>query len=136
MPKKSINYPCYFSPCELDKILIPKNIENLSFEKQCKYVLSHDASMFRIKAKYLYIAMIKANKNISRGTCANPFYVNWETSKGRFIINGKSLSDYYCRYLAADKGFSGLLFKINEYCERKAYVCQLKKEGKYCNHRY
>jgi len=132
MSKNCIKYPRNFTPCELDKILIPTNIKNMPYNKQCNYLLSPKAVHLRTKAKELYISMIKAYKNTSRGSCANPFYVSWNSCKGQFNISGKSLSSYYCHYLGSNKGYSGLLRKIIEYCERKAYVCQLIKEGKYC----
>lgn len=132
MPNNCIKCPGHFSAYQLDKILIPANIKNMSYSQQCKYVLSPEAYHLRIKAKSMYVAMVKAYKNTSKGSCANPFYVCWNSCNGKFNINGKSLSAYYCHYLGTNKGFSGLLRKIIEFCERKAYVCQLIKDGKYC----
>ena len=121
-----------YSTCELDKLLIPANIKNMTYEQQCKYVTSPEACLFRQQAKELYGAMYKANYNINRGSCANAFNVNWNSSNGKFTIDGKSLADYYCHYLGPSQGFTGLLTKIIEWSERKKYVCDLKRNGKYC----
>lgn len=122
-----------YSPCELDSLLIPAKIKGMSYEQQCRYVLSPHACHFRYKVSQLYKSMVQANYNINRGSCANPFYVNWQTCKGKFDINGKSLAAFYCHYLGDNRGFSGLIFKIKEWTERQEYVCALKRNGKYCS---
>ena len=127
-----VKCPGQYSPCELDILLIPANIKNMTYSQQCKYVLSPQAVDFRCQAKQLYNSMIKANYNISRGSCSSPFNVNWKSSNGKFTINGKSLAKYYGHYLGDNKGFTGLLRKILEWCERQRYVNQLRKNGKYC----
>jgi hypothetical protein len=116
----------------LDKILIPVNIKNMTYEQQCKYVISPEASLFRKQAIELYGAMYKANYNIKKGSCANAFNVNWNSSNDKFTIGGKSLSHYYGHYIGSSQGFTGLLTKIIEWSERQKYVCDLKRNGKYC----
>jgi hypothetical protein len=126
-----VRCPGKYSPCELDNILIPKNIKNMTYEQQCKYVISPVAYLFREQAKQLYSSMYKANYNIKRGSCANSFNVNWNSSNGKFTISGKSLANYYCHSIGSCKGFTGLLNKIIEWCDRQKYIYDLKKNGKY-----
>jgi len=129
-----VRCPGQYSSCELDKFLIPTCIKNMTYAQQCKYVLAAtpESYQFREKAKLLFTAMMKAFQNTNRGSCANPFHVNWNSCNGKFFINGKSLSAYYCHYLGANKGFSGLLRKIIEAWERQTYVKNLVRNGKYC----
>lgn len=121
-----------YSPCDLDKLLIPAMIKDMTYSQQCKYVLSPEACEFRKKVMLMLQAMLQAFQYTNRGSCANPFYVNWESCNGKFNINGKSLAEYYSHYLGANKGFSGLMLKIREHWERQRYVCGLIKNGKYC----
>jgi hypothetical protein len=122
-----------YTPCDLNYLLIPAKISHLSYERQVKYVKSPYAEKFRHHVKELYEAMVKADYNIGRGSCANPFNVTWQSRNGKFVINGKSLSKYYCFYLGDNKGFSGLIYEILEFCRREEYVCALKRNGKYCS---
>ena len=130
-----IKCPGQYSPCELDRLLIPKNIKNMKYCEQCRYVICSPCSKFRNQAKEFYIAIIKASYNIKRGTCANSFYVKWDSMNGNFHINGKSLARYYDHYLGTGNEFRGILRSIIENSERRYYVAQLKKEGKYCSDR-
>ena len=127
-----VRCPGKYSTCELDKLLIPENIKNMTYEQQCKYVISKEACVFRQQAYKLYYSMYKANYNINKGSCANAFYVNWNSSNGKFTIGGKSLADYYNHYIGPSQGFTGLLTKIIEWTERQSYVCDLKRNGNYC----
>ena len=119
-------------PSELDKLLIPVNIKNLTFKQQAEYVITPEALPLRAAVHELYSAMIKANYNINRGSCANPYRVTWNSVGGKFIINGKSLAAYYCHYLGIGSGFAKLLRIMLEYTERQRYICQMKKNGKWC----
>ncbi len=132
--KKPVQVRCpgEYSPCELDFLLIPSKIKHVSYAQKVKYVKSPYAEKFRHQVKQLYEAMVKADYNIGRGSCANPFNVTWKTCNGKFVINGKSLAKYYCHYLGVNKGFSGLIYEILEFCRREEYVCALKRNGKYC----
>jgi hypothetical protein len=76
--------------------------------------------------------MMDASYNIKRGSCANSFYIKWDSINGSFFINGKSLAKYYDHCLGTCYEFGGLLQKILEQTERNNYVNQLRKEGKYC----
>ena len=130
-----VKCPGQYSPCELDVILIPKYIKNMSYEDQCKYILCSECEHFKAQVKELYIAMIKASYNIKRGSCANSFYIKWKSSNGNFHINGESLAKYYDHYLGTGNGFRGILRKIIEQTERRSYVKQLRKNGQYCTNK-
>lgn len=127
-----VRCPGEYLPCELDKLLIPKCIQNMTYEVQCNYVLSKCFNCFRPNILELYRAMMDASYNIKRGSCANPFYIKWDSINGSFVINGKSLAKYYDHCLGTCYEFGGLLQKILEQTERNNYVNQLRKEGKYC----
>ena len=62
MPNNCIKYPGHFSTYHLDKILISSNIKNMSYSQQCKYILSPEAYHLRIKAKSMYVSIVKAYK--------------------------------------------------------------------------
>lgn len=130
--KCPVKCPGQFSPCELDKLLIPAKIKNMTYAQQCKYVLSPEAFCFRGQVITLFQAMMRASQYTKRGSCANGFYVNWNSCGGKFTINGKSLAEYYCHYLGDNRGFAGLLRKIIESWERHTYVQNLVRNGKYC----
>lgn len=132
---KCVKCPGQYSPCELDMLLIPNNIKNMTYDQQCKYLLCSRSNKFKNQAKELYISMIKASYNIKRGSCANSFYVNWNSSNGNFYIDGKSLAKYYDHYLGAGNGFRGILRTIIEQAERRNYVNKLQKNGQYCTNR-
>jgi hypothetical protein len=128
-----VRCPGEYLSCELDRLLIPKCIQNMTYDEQCNYVLSNCFNCFRPKILELYRAMTDASYNIKRGSCANPFYIKWDSINGSFFINGKSLAKYYDHCLGTCYGFGGLLQKILEQTERNNYVNQLRKEGKYCS---
>jgi hypothetical protein len=128
-----VKCPGQYSPCDLDVLLIPNNIKNMTYEQQCKYLLCSHSKHFRSQAKDLYLSMIKASYNIKRGSCANSFYIKWNTANGNFHINGKSLARYYDHYLGTGNGFRGILRKIIEQAERRSYVKKLRKNGQYCS---
>jgi hypothetical protein len=132
---KCVKCPGEYSPCELDILLIPNNIKNMTYVQQCKYLSCSESKHFRTQAKDLYVSMIKASYNIKRGSCANSFYVKWNSSNGNFYINGKSLAKYYDHYLGTGNGFRGILRNIIEQAERRNYVKQLQKNGQYCTNR-
>lgn len=122
-----------FTSDQLDILLIPSDIANLSFEQQLKIVLSPSKKILRTQVTGLWVAMIKADKNIKRGSCANGFKVTWNAVGGKIFIKGKSLSNYYNRYLSANNcGFSGLLYKIIEFRYRQDNVKNQKRNGKFC----
>jgi hypothetical protein len=132
---KCVKCPGQYSPCELDILLIPNNIKNMTYDQQCKYLLCSHSNKFKNQAKELYISMIKASYNIKRGSCANSFYINWKSSNGNFYIDGKSLAKYYDYYLGSGNGFRGILRTIIEQAERRNYVNQLQKNGQYCTNK-
>ena len=122
-----------FTSNQLDVLLIPSDIANLTFDQQLKIVLSPSKKTLRTQVLGFWIAMIKADKNIKRGSCANGFRVTWNAKGGKFFIGGKSLSNYYDRYLSANNcGFSGLLFRIIEYRYRQDNIKNQRRNGKFC----
>ena len=124
---------CTFTPNQLDRLLIPRDISNLSFDNQLKNVLSSSKKTFRRQVMGFFVAMAKARKDINRGSCANGYRVTWNAVGGKIFIGGKSLSNFFDRYLAANRsGFSGLLFRIVQFQYRQAKIQSLKRNGKYC----